>query len=117
MHVFAVALYSVMKGEGFNGEHETFRNFLMRMIHSGKLAAGRVKPIYDAFYSRRASKRGVTRPHSTCMKGFVKGRRVTAPVSSEITLMDAKTISRSGDVQCLLRIVRRSGRAVSIRAS
>lgn len=55
MHVFAVALYSVMKDENFNGEHETFRDFLIRMIRSGKLAAGRIKPIYDAFYSQRAS--------------------------------------------------------------
>lgn len=32
-------------------EVETFRDFLIRVIRSGKLAAGRVKPIYDAFYS------------------------------------------------------------------
>jgi hypothetical protein len=55
MHVFAVALYSVMKEENFNGEQETFRNFLLRMIRSGKLSAGRIKSIYDAFYSQRAS--------------------------------------------------------------
>lgn len=55
MHVFAVALYSVMKQEGFSAEQETFRDFLVRMIRSGKLAAGRIKIIYDAFYSQRAS--------------------------------------------------------------
>jgi cell fate (sporulation/competence/biofilm development) regulator YmcA (YheA/YmcA/DUF963 family) len=55
MHVFAVALYSVMKEEKFNGGLETFRDFLIRVIRAGKLAAGRVKPIYDAFYSPRAS--------------------------------------------------------------
>jgi len=55
MHVFAIALYSVMKEENFNGEREAFRNFFIRMIHSGKLKAGSIKPIYDAFYSRRAS--------------------------------------------------------------
>jgi len=55
MHVFAVALYSVMKEENFNGEREAFRDFFIRMIHSGKLQAGSIKPIYDAFYSRRAS--------------------------------------------------------------
>jgi hypothetical protein len=56
MHVFAVALYSVMKDEKFQEGREAFRGFLIRMIHSGKLAAGRIKPIYDAFYSSRLSK-------------------------------------------------------------
>jgi hypothetical protein len=51
IHVFAVALYHLMKEENYNGESETFRQFLIRMIRSGKLAAGRIKPIYDAFYS------------------------------------------------------------------
>jgi hypothetical protein len=55
MHVFAVALYSVMKDENFNEGHESLRDFLIRMIRSGKLAAGRIKPIYDAFYSQRTS--------------------------------------------------------------
>jgi hypothetical protein len=44
-----------MKEEKFNGEHETFRDFLIRMIRSGKLAAGRIEPIYDAFYPQSAS--------------------------------------------------------------
>ena len=51
IHVFAVALYSVMKQEQFNRRAETFRDFLIRMINSGKLSAGRIKPLYDAFYS------------------------------------------------------------------
>jgi len=55
MHVFAVALYSVMKEEKFEEGREAFRGFLVRMIHSGKLAAGRIKPIYDGFYSSRLS--------------------------------------------------------------
>lgn len=55
IHVFAIALYSVMKEENFNGERETFRDFLIRMIRSGKLKAGSIEPIYDAFYSQRAS--------------------------------------------------------------
>jgi hypothetical protein len=53
LHVFAVVLYSVMKEEKFNGEHESFRDFLVKMIRSGKLKAGNIKPAYDAFYSRR----------------------------------------------------------------
>jgi hypothetical protein len=52
MHVFAVALYSLMKDESFDGKREIFRAFLLRMIGSGKLSAGRIKPIYDAFYSK-----------------------------------------------------------------
>jgi hypothetical protein len=50
MHVFAVALYSVMKEESFNGGKETFRDFLLRMIRSGKLRAGTIKSFYDVFY-------------------------------------------------------------------
>ncbi|HLA96210.1 MAG TPA: hypothetical protein VK612_10850 [Pyrinomonadaceae bacterium] len=52
MHVFAVALCSVMKEENFDGKRENFRAFLIRMIGSGKLSAGRIKPIYDAFYAK-----------------------------------------------------------------
>jgi hypothetical protein len=50
MHVFAVALYSVMKEEDFNKKGETFRDFLLRMIRSEKLAPGKIKSIYDSFY-------------------------------------------------------------------
>jgi len=56
MHVFAVALYSVMKEEKFEAGREPFRGFLIRMIQSGKLAAGRIKPIHDAFYSQNANR-------------------------------------------------------------
>jgi hypothetical protein len=51
IHVFAVALYSVMKQENFPQNHETFRNFLVRMIETGKLATGNIKPTYDSFYA------------------------------------------------------------------
>jgi hypothetical protein len=57
MHVFAVALYSVMKSENFNGSNETFTIFLTRMIRSGTLSPGRIQPIYDSFYSQTASLR------------------------------------------------------------
>lgn len=52
MHVFAVALYSVMKEKNFSGERETFRDFLIRTIRSGKLKPGDIKKIYDAFYTQ-----------------------------------------------------------------
>jgi hypothetical protein len=61
MHVFAIALYSLMKEENFNGERESFRDFLIRMIHSGKLKAGSIKPINDAFYSQRAAQQIIGR--------------------------------------------------------
>jgi hypothetical protein len=51
MHVFAVALYNVMKEENFNKQNEPFRSFLVRMIRSGKLSPGKIKKIYDSFYS------------------------------------------------------------------
>ncbi len=50
MHVFAVALYSVMKEESFNEKGETFRDFLIRMIRTQKLAPGKIKSLYDRFY-------------------------------------------------------------------
>jgi hypothetical protein len=55
IHVFAVALYSIMKEEKYNQRKEKFRDFLIRNISSGKLAAGRIKPLYDAFYAQSAA--------------------------------------------------------------
>jgi hypothetical protein len=52
MHVFAVALYSLMREEDFGSGSEPFHDFLIRMIRSGKLAAGRIEPIYNSFYSQ-----------------------------------------------------------------
>ncbi|MGB8658174.1 MAG: hypothetical protein WCE90_10390 [Candidatus Zixiibacteriota bacterium] len=51
MHVFAVALYQVMKDENYNQKGELFRNFLVRMIQSGRLSPEKIKGIYDGFYS------------------------------------------------------------------
>lgn len=51
MHVFAVALYSLMRHENYDGEKEGFREFLLRMIRSGKLEAGKLKQLYDEFYA------------------------------------------------------------------
>jgi hypothetical protein len=51
MHVFAVALYNVMKEENYNERGELFQDFLVRMIQSGKLQPGKIKDIYDDFYS------------------------------------------------------------------
>ena len=50
IHVFAVALYQVMKEENYNSKHEVFADFLVRMIDSGKLAAGTIKGWHEKFY-------------------------------------------------------------------
>jgi hypothetical protein len=50
MHVFAVALYSVMKEENFDNKKETFRDFLVRIVRSEKISPGKIKSIYNKFY-------------------------------------------------------------------
>jgi hypothetical protein len=50
MHVFAAALYALMKRENYDGRAEPFRDFLVRAIRSGKLGAGSIEPAYKAFY-------------------------------------------------------------------
>ena len=50
MHVFAVALYKVMKDENFSEKAESFRDFLIRVIREGKLGAGSIRQVYDDFY-------------------------------------------------------------------
>jgi hypothetical protein len=56
MHVFAVALYSLMKREDYGGRGEPFRDFLVRAIRSGKLGAGSIEPAYKAFYQDSKSR-------------------------------------------------------------
>ncbi|RPI17420.1 MAG: hypothetical protein EHM58_09320 [Ignavibacteriae bacterium] len=51
IHVFAIALYQVMKEENYNSKNEVFRDFLVRMIKSGRLSAGKIKAFYDKFYN------------------------------------------------------------------
>ncbi len=51
IHVFAVALYQVMKEENYNSKNEVFADFLVRMIENGKLGAGNIKQWHDKFYS------------------------------------------------------------------
>jgi hypothetical protein len=48
MHVFANALYQVMKEESFNSNEELFSDFLIRMISEGKFEQGSIKNYYDA---------------------------------------------------------------------
>jgi hypothetical protein len=51
MHVFAIALYKLMKDNNFIQNSESFRDFLIRMIRTKKLVLGNVKSLYDAFYA------------------------------------------------------------------
>ena len=37
--------------EQITGAGASFRAFLVRIMRTGKLAAGRIKPLYDAFYA------------------------------------------------------------------
>ncbi len=50
IHVFAVALYNVIKENNYNEKNEQFRDFLIKMIKTGKLSPGKIKQIYDTFY-------------------------------------------------------------------
>ena len=50
MHVFAAALYRLMKEERFPTSQESFRDFLFRAVRSGKLAPGRIQALYEEFY-------------------------------------------------------------------
>ncbi len=50
IHVLAVALYQVMKEENYGTGSEVFRDFLIRMVRSGRLKPGGIKEYYDRFY-------------------------------------------------------------------
>jgi hypothetical protein len=50
IHVFAIALYQVTKEENYNEKNEVFRDFLLRMINSGKLAAGKIQKYNEDFF-------------------------------------------------------------------
>lgn len=50
IHVFAIALYQVMKEKNYNEKGEKFRDFLVRNIKDGTLAPGRIKEYYKRFY-------------------------------------------------------------------
>lgn len=55
MHVFAVVLYSLMKQEGFGDGRESFRDFLIGMIDSGKFSGGKIKERYEDFYQKNTA--------------------------------------------------------------
>jgi hypothetical protein len=56
IHVLAVALYGLMKEQGFPGPRETFPAFLKRMLQSGALANGRIAELNQAFFRPSTAK-------------------------------------------------------------
>jgi hypothetical protein len=56
IHVLAVALYSLMKQQGFPDGHEAFPVFLKRTIQSGALSNGKIAELNRAFFAESAAK-------------------------------------------------------------
>jgi len=54
IHVLAVALYSLMKQQGFPNGHESFPVFLKRAIQSSALSNGHIAELNRAFFSQPA---------------------------------------------------------------
>jgi hypothetical protein len=45
IHVLAAVLYGLMKQENYVGSHEPFRDFLLRMLKTGRLAPGKLRQL------------------------------------------------------------------------
>jgi hypothetical protein len=56
IHVLAVALYSLMKQQGFPDGHETFPAFLKRTIQSAALSNGKIAELNRAFFAETPAK-------------------------------------------------------------
>jgi hypothetical protein len=56
IHVLAVALYSLMKQQGFPSQREAFPAFLKRNIQSGALSNGKIAELNRAFFAESAAK-------------------------------------------------------------
>jgi hypothetical protein len=50
IHVFAVALYQLMKQQKFDGSRESFPEFLERQLRSGALAHGQIEKLNREFF-------------------------------------------------------------------
>jgi len=55
IHVFAVAIYSLMKNRRFDSVHEPFPVFLKRMFREGRLANGQIENLNRAFIAGQPS--------------------------------------------------------------
>jgi hypothetical protein len=51
IHVLAVALYSLMQQQHFDGHAESFSTFLKRQLHSGALSNGHIEQLNQTFFS------------------------------------------------------------------
>jgi hypothetical protein len=51
IHVFAVALYQLMKQQKFDGSRESFPVFLTRQLRSGGLSQGQIERLNQAFFA------------------------------------------------------------------
>jgi hypothetical protein len=56
IHVLAVALYSLMKQQGFPKDGESFATFLKSALHSGALSNGRIAELNRAFFAEAPAK-------------------------------------------------------------
>jgi len=56
IHVLAVAVYSLMKKQGFPDGHEAFPTFLKRTFRSGALSNGQIAELNRAFFAESAAK-------------------------------------------------------------
>ncbi|HEX8146725.1 MAG TPA: hypothetical protein VF591_06070 [Pyrinomonadaceae bacterium] len=48
IHVLAAVVYGMMKQENYAGSREPFRDFLLRMLKTGRLAPGKIRRLYQA---------------------------------------------------------------------
>lgn len=55
IHVFAAALYHLLRQEGFEIGEETIGSFLRRELTIGALRPGRIRTVYEDFYSGEAA--------------------------------------------------------------
>lgn len=55
MHVLAVALYELAHLEHYDLTKESMRDFIVRMTKVGKLAPGKIKPLYQILYPPKES--------------------------------------------------------------
>lgn len=51
MHVLAIALYRMMKGDGYPTKDRSFRDYLVRMHKEGKFAPGRIESQFRSMYN------------------------------------------------------------------
>jgi hypothetical protein len=53
IHVFSIALYSLMKEQKFDGSRESFPVFLKRQLRSGALANGQIEKLNRSFFGSK----------------------------------------------------------------